>query len=169
MIRVNIEPGRLHRSCAQSFHLMKTSVNCIFTVLGTMGNAHIIVISKLAITCNCPNHVPACKHVLFLLSLCGGLSCRRQLLVSPALLGHKLHADPSTSQLKAAMLLTPTLTCFGPHTIAHLVFSVQSSQQEPSSSVQVVASFHMTVVFPHFPFMMVASAVARGAICHLQR
>ena len=103
MITVNIDHGRLHRSSTQHLHLMKTSVNCIFIVIGSTGNACIVVISKTAITCNCPDHCLACKHVLFLLSLCGGVT-GRQLLVSPALLVQKMHADPSTPQLKAAML-----------------------------------------------------------------
>ena len=103
MITLQIEPRRLHRASTQPFRLMKTTVNCVFVVFGSTGNACVLAVSKNSISCNCPDIHPGCKHILFLLLACGH-SGRGRLCLSPANLLQKLHADPPTQKLKGALL-----------------------------------------------------------------
>ena len=135
MITLAVKPGRLRCASTQPFRLMKTNVNCIFTVLGSTGNAYVLAVAKHSITCNCPNSHSACKHIIFLLSVCG-FSGRRQLSFLPANLLQKLHADPPSNKLKGALLDEHTNNLCS----THLYPSCYFCNQKPSGTLTICSS-----------------------------
>lgn len=135
MITVSVEPGRLHRATTQHFSLMKTTVNCIFIVLGSTGNAYVLTVSKQSISCNCPDSHSPCKHILFLLLVCG-FSGRRHVSFLPTNLLQKLHADPPSNKLKRALLDEHTNNLCS----AHLYPSCYFCNQQPSGTLTICSS-----------------------------
>ena len=81
MITVHIDQGRRHKASSEPLRLIRTTVNCCFTVLGSTGNACVIAVSNNSTSCTCPDSHPFCKHVLFLLQA-SGLSAQHVLTVS---------------------------------------------------------------------------------------
>ena len=81
MITVHIDPGRRHKASSEPLRLIKTTVNCCFTVLGSTGNACVVAVSNNSMSCTCPDSHPFCKHVLFLLQA-SGLSAQHVLTAS---------------------------------------------------------------------------------------
>ena len=135
MITIAIEPGRLHRASTQPLRLMKTTVNCIFVVFGSTGNACVLAISKNSISCNCPDIHPGCKHILFLL-LASGHSGQRQPNLSPANLLKKLHADPPPPRLKGALLDERTIHLCSAHNYPSCFFC----NRKPSGTLCICSS-----------------------------
>ena len=135
MITVSIEPGRLHRASTQPFRLMKTNVNRAFIVLGSTGNACVVAVRKRHMCCNCPDSHSTCKHILFILSLCG-FSGRSQLSFSPTNLLRKLHADPPSRKLKRALLDEHTKNLCS----SHLCPSCYFCNQRPSGTLTICST-----------------------------
>ena len=135
MITISIEPDRLCRATTQPFRLMKTSVNCIFIVLGSTGNAYILTVSNTSISCTCPDSHPACKHILFLLLVSGFSGCR-QLTLSAGNLLQKLHAEPPPSKLRGALLDEHTNNLCSAHNYPSCFFC----NQQPSGTLTICSS-----------------------------
>ena len=137
MIHIHCERGRLHRSSTQSFHIIKTPVNCIFIVFGSSGNAYVVTVSASAITCNCPDKVAACKHILFLLSVCGLLRpFSKQTSVSPVSLLQRMHAEPLPPQLKLALLDNHTTKLCSAHAFPPCFFCAK----QPSGTLIICSN-----------------------------
>ena len=132
---ISIDAGRLHRATTQPFRLMKTSVNCIFIVLGSTGNACILTVSSMSVSCTCPDSHPACKHTLFLLFV-SGFTGRFQLTFSPVNLLKKLHTTPPPSKLRRALLDEHTNNLCSAHNHPPCHFC----NQEPSGTLTMCSS-----------------------------
>ena len=148
MVTFSIEPGRLRRASTQPFRLMKSTVNTIFIVLGSTGNAYVVAVSKESISCNCPDSHPVCKHIVFLLHL-SGCSGRRQLTFSPSNLVKKLHAEPPNPKLKKALLDQHTNQLCSAHIYPHCYFCnrAQSGTLSICSSCGFLSHEHCLQLF----------------------
>ena len=107
MITIHLDPGRLTRSSSQKFFVIKTHLKHIVIILGSTGNAYLISIKPSIILCNCPDKVPSCKHIIFIVSACGFINCCQRVPyvnVSFRSLLHELHATPSPPILGESLL-----------------------------------------------------------------
>ena len=105
MMTIRCEPRRCDRSLSQSFHIIRTKPRRVLVILGSSGNAYIIIIKNKSIHCSCPDHVSSCKHILFLATACGFLNRRSTTVsLSSAALLQRLHSPSPTPLLQAAIL-----------------------------------------------------------------
>ena len=132
MITVHIDQGRRHKASSEPLRLIKTTVNCCFTVLGSTGNACVIAVSNNSTSCTCPDSHPFCKHVLFLLQA-SGLSAQHVLTVSSVNLLRLLHAKPPSAKLKQALLDQHTSDLCSAHIYPHCYFC----NRKPSGSLSI--------------------------------
>ena len=132
MFTIHWEHRRLQRSQTQPFHIIKTPVNCIFIVIGSTGNAYVVSVSASSIACNCPDKVSACKHILFILSVCGLIPFgANQTSVSPARLLKLMHAKPSLPKLQLALLDKHTTKLCCTHAYPPCVFCAKHPNEHP--------------------------------------
>ena len=125
MITIHLDPGRLTRSSSQKFFVIKTHLKHIVIILGSTGNAYIISIKPSIILCNCPDKVPSCKHIIFIVSACGFIDCRQRVPyvnVSFRSLLHQLHATPSPPILGESLLDNHTTKLCSVHSYSPCFF-----------------------------------------------
>ena len=107
MITIRCEPRRCDRSLSQSFHIIRTKSRHVLVILGSSGDAHIIVIKKKSIRCSCPDRVSSCKHILFLATACGFLNRRSTTVSLSSIALLQRLQSPSPKPLLQAAILDP--------------------------------------------------------------
>ena len=77
MLKLSVDMVRLRRSRQQPFYALtagQVSANApMLYIIGSTGNEYSITTSNTQIKCSCPDQNPACKHILFLLSIMGAV------------------------------------------------------------------------------------------------
>ena len=138
MITIHLDPGRLTRSSSQKFFVIKTHLNHIVIILGSTGNAYLISIKPSIILCNCPDKVPSCKHIIFIVSACGFINCRQRVPyvnVSFRSLLHQLHATPSPPILGESLLDNHTTKLCSIHSYSPCFFCATPPATQPPQTL----------------------------------
>ena len=104
MIILCLETARFRRAHSQTFNIICTERRQIIDILGSTGNAYRISIKTKSLKCNCPDQAPACKHIIFLLSITGFLKKRQShITINPQSLLQHLAQNP-LPQFQACLL-----------------------------------------------------------------